>query len=74
MEERDLNQQTDARLRDEKKIDILRKNLKNADNDMLYETYKMIMKKKKFFETELGTSYTESLKQEIENRNSLSKM
>lgn len=74
MEERDLIQQNDARLRDEKKIEILRKNLENANIDMLSETYKMILKKKKFFETELGASYTESLRMEIEKRNSLSKM
>ena len=74
MEERDLTQQNDARLRDEKKISILRNNLKDADNDMLTETYEMLMRKKRFFETELGVSYVESLRVEIEKRNNLSKM
>jgi len=67
-------QQTDAELRDNQKIAILRKNLKDADIDMLTETYEMLLKKRKFFETDTGAAYIESLKAEIEKRNNLSKM
>lgn len=64
----------DAAVRDEQKIAILRKSLENADTDMLVETYEMLLKKKRFFETQAGASFISELEQEIVIRNTLSKM
>ena len=82
MEERDVLKESDnkpdnngdALARDEQKITMLRESLKSADTDLLVETYEMIVKKKRFFETEAGASYINELKQEIQVRNMLSKM
>ena len=82
MEERDVLTESDntsdsggdAAARDEQKISMLRKSLESADTDLLVETYEMLLKKKRFFETETGTSYIKELKQEIEVRKVLSRM
>lgn len=82
MEERDVLTESDntsdsggdAAARDEQKISMLRKSLESADTDLLVETYEMLLKKKRFFETEAGTSYINELKQEIEVRKVLSRM
>lgn len=82
MEERDVLTESDntsdsggdAATRDEQKISMLRKSLESADTDLLVETYEMLLKKKRFFETDAGTLYINELKQEIEVRKVLSRM
>lgn len=74
LEQRELKTEPDSpELRDEEKINILRDKLKDGDTDMLICTYEMLLKKKKFFETEAGTIFTNELKAEIEKRQNLSK-